>query len=492
MPTLSTLTIDVVTNTSKFSKGLRTVTTGLGVMAAGAIYAFKQFEDSQQVANQTAAVIKSTGGAANVTAGEVTGLADALSKKAAIDDELIASGENVLLTFKNISNEAGKGNDVFNRATKATLDLSVAMGQDMKSSAVQVGKALNDPIAGITALTRVGVTFTEQQKAQIAKLVESGNTLKAQKIILQELTSEFGGSAAAQATASGRMSVAFGNLAEAVGGVVAPMIEKLVGWLTRLADWFTALPEGMQTFITVGVAAAATVALATKAFGLLSPAINGAVIAIKFLTLALSTNPYLAIIAATIAIAILIVKNWDTIKEFLLKVWDGIKAVAGVVWDKIKDFIVDPVKTAVDWVIDRFRDVKERLSDIWNGIKETAITVWNGIVEAIKGAVNLAIEAINFLIRNANRVSGAFDFVGGPFVNWPDIPEISSLHHGGTIAESGIAVVHRGETVIPAGAGAGGITIVNHFHGDVTGEEIVRKVRDGLLRLQARNATTGL
>jgi acid phosphatase family membrane protein YuiD len=86
------------------------------------------------VAAQTAAVLKSTGGEANVTAKHVSNLATAISRKTGIDDEAIQSGENLLLTFTKIRNEAGKGNDVFDQATRITNDMSVALGQDLKSS----------------------------------------------------------------------------------------------------------------------------------------------------------------------------------------------------------------------------------------------------------------------------------------------------------------------------------------------------------------------
>jgi hypothetical protein len=63
-------------------------------------------------------------------------------------------------------------------------DMSVALGQDMSSSAIQLGKALNDPIKGVSALQRVGVSFTASQKEQIKTLVQSGRTMDAQKLIL--------------------------------------------------------------------------------------------------------------------------------------------------------------------------------------------------------------------------------------------------------------------------------------------------------------------
>ena len=130
---------------------------------------------------------------------QVGDLVTAISNKAGYDDEAIQSGANLLLTFTNIRNEAGKGNDIFNQSTRILTDMSTAMGTEPKQAAIQLGKALNDPIKGISALSRVGVTFTDGQKKTIKSLVDGGKTMQAQKIILKELNSEFGGSAAAQA-----------------------------------------------------------------------------------------------------------------------------------------------------------------------------------------------------------------------------------------------------------------------------------------------------
>jgi phage-related minor tail protein len=109
--------------------------------------------------------------------------------------ELIINSQNVLLTFTKVRNEAGKGNDIFTQGTKAALNLSTALGTDLQASTIQVGKALNDPIKGVTALQRVGVSFTAAQKDQIAAMVKSGDTMGAQKLILGELSTEFGGAA---------------------------------------------------------------------------------------------------------------------------------------------------------------------------------------------------------------------------------------------------------------------------------------------------------
>ena len=99
--------------------------------------------ESARVAAQTEAALKSTGGAAGVSAQQVGDLATALSKVAPFDDEVIQSGENLLLTFTNVKNAAGQGNDIFNQTTKIALDMSTALGTDLNSSVLQLGKALD-------------------------------------------------------------------------------------------------------------------------------------------------------------------------------------------------------------------------------------------------------------------------------------------------------------------------------------------------------------
>jgi len=189
-------------------------------------------EESRKVMAQTEAVLKSTGGAAGVSAEQVARYATELSRMTNFDDEAIQSAENLLLTFTKV------GKEIFPQATETILDMSVALGQDAKSSAIQLGKALQDPIAGITALRRVGVAFTEQQKNQIQALVESGRSLDAQKLILKELSVEFGGSAKAAASGMTILKNSLGNIGESIGGVFLPVLDGAARSIARLSDSF--------------------------------------------------------------------------------------------------------------------------------------------------------------------------------------------------------------------------------------------------------------
>lgn len=244
---------------SKIAKGAAAVfgTIGAAKVLGGAIGAARE---SNKIAAQTEAVIRSTGNAAHFSAKQMSDLANSIAAKTGVDDEQIQSGANLLRTFTGIRNEVGKGNDIFTQATKIAVDMSAALGQDMSSSAIQLGKALNDPIRGVTALQRVGVSFTESQKEQIKTLVETGRTMDAQKLVLRELTNEFGGSAEAQATASDKLRVTVGNLEESLGNILVPVLDKVAAGLNAGIHVFEGLPQPIQTAtLALGTLAVASV-----------------------------------------------------------------------------------------------------------------------------------------------------------------------------------------------------------------------------------------
>jgi phage-related protein len=190
----------------------------LGAALSDSIELAKIQEDAEK---QLAAVIKSTGGAAGLSADEIKKMASSLQAVTNFGDEAIIGGQNLLLTFTNI------GKDTFPRATEAILDMSTAFGQDLKSSAIQLGKALNDPINGVTALSRVGVSFTEQQKEQIKAMQEAGDVAGAQAVILAELERQVGGSARAMVDPVDQLNNVWGDLKEVLGAAILPLIESL-------------------------------------------------------------------------------------------------------------------------------------------------------------------------------------------------------------------------------------------------------------------------
>lgn len=262
--------VPIGVDTSGLTRGLSQGTSGLrkfgkmaalvgGAAALGGLVAtlkigIDEFMGAQKVLAQTGAVLKSTGGAANVTSKQIGTMSESLMKLSGVDDEAIQSGQNLLLTFTKIRNETGKGNNIFDQATVAMLDLSVAMGTSLSSSAILVGKALNDPVKGVGALSKAGVQFTASQKDTIKALVESGNVIGAQKMILKELETQFAGSAeAAGKTLPGQLNIlkqTFSNTAAELVTVFIPYLSRATKSLLDFVRQFSARPtfEGKVRF----------------------------------------------------------------------------------------------------------------------------------------------------------------------------------------------------------------------------------------------------
>lgn len=236
------------------------VTMPLLAMGASSVKAFMEAEQSQA---QLEASLKSTGATAWTSAGQMDDLASSMQDKLAIDGDLIKSGQSVLLTFTNVRNEVGEGNDIFDQATQLAADLSVKLGTDLQSANILLGKALNDPVKGMTALQRAGVQLSDSQKEQVKQFIAVGDVMSAQKIILQELETQFGGSAEAFAgTNAGKLAAAklqFEDIQEEVGEKLIPALSKLGEVASGGLGVWDRLGNSGQNFVLVmgGIAAAA-------------------------------------------------------------------------------------------------------------------------------------------------------------------------------------------------------------------------------------------
>lgn len=219
-------------------------TAGIAVFGAALVQGVKDAASFETLAKKTEAVIKSTGNTAGISVQGVQDLAASLESVSGIDEEQIIDSQNVLATFTKIRN-AGP-DKIFDEAAEAALNMSVALGTDLSGATLQVGKALNNPIAGLSALGRAGVQFTTQQKEQIKAMVAAGDTMGAQKVILGELETQFGG--AAEAAGSG-FSGSMARLQDAVGDAFREIGMQLLPVLTDLAEWLAEnLPGAIERF----------------------------------------------------------------------------------------------------------------------------------------------------------------------------------------------------------------------------------------------------
>lgn len=233
---------------------------GLGaIVSRGLKRGLDELREYDRASAAVAQHIKTTGGAANVTSEQVTKLAASLEHATGVQDSQVLSAEGVLLTFTKIRNEVGRGNDIFTRASKAAVDLSVAFDQPLKSAALQVGKALQDPISGLAALRQSGVSFTEEQREQIRVLVDTGRTLEAHRVILNAVEEQAQGTAkAAYASDPLRQyEVALKDLRKTFAEDFVPAATtalKLIGGVTDALGSNTALRHLVELGLGVGIA----------------------------------------------------------------------------------------------------------------------------------------------------------------------------------------------------------------------------------------------
>lgn len=183
------------------------------------------------VAAQTEAVIASTGRAAGITAAQVEELANKLSILNGVQDDVVQGTENVILRFTNI------GGKILPAVTQAALDMAAATGGDSAQAALKLSRALDNPIKGMTALTRIGIVFTDGETKQIKNLVKHNRLAEAQALILGKVQQKFGGVAKAQADADPgrRLNLSIERLQKSLAKSLLPTIEKVQ---MRLTEWF--------------------------------------------------------------------------------------------------------------------------------------------------------------------------------------------------------------------------------------------------------------
>jgi hypothetical protein len=345
--------------------------------------------------------------------------AAAMSAKIGVDDDAIMAGQAQLATFGSVSSETARLAGVFDRATAAGADLAAAGFGSIDSNAVQLGKALEDPTKGMTALAKSGVTFTDAQKDQIKAMQESGDLLGAQNIVLAAVEKQVGGTAEATATSSGKMAVAFGEVQEELGGKLLPVVSTLADVLARYSG----------LIIPIGAAILGVVA-AVKLWNIYS-AIQAAVttegsVAQAIFNAVMAANPIILVvlaIAALIGALVLAYFKIGWFRDFVDAAFDAVVAAFNLVKDaavavfrwvadnwplllailtgpigiavllitKNWDTLKDAAKAMVQWVMDRFQDLTGFVSRIAEAI--------GGVMRSIGDAIRLPIDAATAMVE---------------------------------------------------------------------------------------------
>jgi hypothetical protein len=414
-------------------------------VGAGAVVMGKKLLDAGERAATSNArieqITKSMGqfdGATDQVTDRLVTLAEKTAKLVGVDQNLIKEGQALLLTFKSVSADADTVGGVFDRATKAAIDLAAAGFGSVTTNSIQLGKALEDPIKGLAALGKSGVTFTDEQKELIKTLVETGKVAEAQEIILKAVETQVGGTAEATANASDRMKVAFSQLQESLGQRLLPVFEKFATFfidtlIPRMETLYNqAAPYVLEAFRKVSQFMTNTAIPAFRAF------------------------------AEYVKINIL-----PTVQSITTRLIDLGKTVNKIVGPTLKNVLVDAFKAVA-----------------------IAAPIILKVLDTILAALQAIADAAAFAIDMLNKINPlkAVKSIGG-FISGA----IPGLAEGGIVTRPTLAMIGEGgqsEAVIPLdklGKMGGGDIIINVTGGLATSAEIGESVVNAL-RAYSRSA----
>jgi hypothetical protein len=202
------------------------------------------FTANEQAAAKLSSVLRATGGAAGISAGELATWRQELYESTLLTTQQIDEMSTLLLTFRNISDTT------FPRAQRAVADMSIIFGS-LDSSAMQLGRALQDPITGISALRQVGITFSAEQENQIRTFTELNDLASAQAVILSEIENQVGGTAQAMTELStagfDRMGRAINDLKSSFGAFIAENFGPTINALALRLEQASALMNRNRT-----------------------------------------------------------------------------------------------------------------------------------------------------------------------------------------------------------------------------------------------------
>lgn len=181
-------------------------------------------------------------------------------------------------------------------------------------------------------------------------------------------------------------------ISEWTGGVIVNVINWLADALTCVSDWISEHQGLVETFTIIVGSFAAAWGLVNGALtlwniivgiwsniGVIATAVTTAFgAAVNFLASPITL--IILAIGALIAIVVLLVRNWDTVKEVASNVWEGIKSV----WSKVSNWFKEKV-----------------LNPLSNGFKGMV----NGVIGFLNGMIRGIVSGINTVFRAVNKIS---------------------------------------------------------------------------------------
>ena len=384
-------------------------------------------------------------------------LANAEARATGVDQNIIKSTQAKLLTFGDLASSAGEVEGNFDRATKAALDLAAAGFGSAEGNAVQLGKALNDPIKGLASLSKSGVTFTDEEKERIQTLVESNKVGEAQALVLEAIEKQVGGTARATADSSDQIRVAFSQLREFLGLKLLPIFERFANFviekiipaiqefaeraipvlqeqfqklrdriepvIKQIGEFLAPILEKVINFLKDNTGAVKVFfgVLGGVAVLALLAALASAIFAI-FSPIVLIVGG-LALLAAAFKFAY---DNSETFRNIISTSFEVVKEIISRVIDVVRP-IIDGLAQTFRGVVEiirglvngDFRQVLNGLKDLFSGIIRTVVAQFLALPRLLLGALRTGLSKIGGALANVGRdlvqkiIDGVKGAVGG-------------------------------------------------------------------------------
>lgn len=327
----------------------------------------------------------------------------------------------------------------------------IGLGSDL---AATFGGETSDAVAALSSLLRgerdpierYGVSIKaadiEARKAAMGLSGLSGEadaaaTTQATLALLTEQTAAAQGAFAREAeTAAGqqqRANAAWQDAQAALGETLLPVVSSAAEQFAAFSQWV----QQNSTLVTVLVGAVGLLAAGVLVYnGVMAaiPAIQAVATAAQWAwNAAMSANPLgliIIAIAAVIAGIVLLVQNWDWVKETALEVWAAISSAASAAWDAISSAAGE----VFDWLTGAWDSVVATVTAGWDLISSTASGVWDAItgfvsdfigwvtgpsgIQAVPNAIQTAFEAARKWVsdlfgRMSDTVTGFIDKIAG-------------------------------------------------------------------------------
>jgi phage-related protein len=399
--------------------------------------------------------------------------AEKTARATGVDTNSIKATQAKLLTFKELAATANEIGGNFERSTKAAIDLGAAGFGTAELNAVALGKALNDPIKGISALSRNGITFTESEKDRIKVLVESNKVGEAQNMILKAIETQVGGTAEATANATDKMRVGFTQVTEKVGLALLPVFEKLTNFV---------IDQVFPAFDKIGAQFAG---LTSQLGENLLPALDNLVTFFQDYLIPVFKAYYEFIINDLIPA---IVNFFQPALAGISKAFSSVSKSLQNNKEKLKplfDLFQEFFEFASKYLAPFLGTVLGKAFQVLGSVISGIITIFANLVNIISSAIN-GIQTLISLVSNINigSIASRLNPFGGGRASGGSVMSGTSYLVGERGAE--LFTPSSNGTITPNSALGGGNTYNITVNGALDGESVSRQIIDLLNRSQAR------